>query len=231
MKVKRIKTFVKGLDKNLKGGVPEGSMVLIAGKPGTMKSSLAFNVLYHNTKEEKLRTVYVSLEQSRDSLLANMKGLGMDVAGLEEELSVLDLGMIRKKLAHMTSQTWMEVFKMYVKNLKANVGIDVLVIDSLAVLELMAKLRTPREELFHIIHWLKDMEVTAFIVTEMAQGSEEFCEHGEDFLADGIVHLDMRREGNSVNLYLSVLKMRLTDHKRSYYPLIYDKDGFEIVVE
>ncbi|KYK27717.1 MAG: hypothetical protein AYK23_05805 [Candidatus Proteinoplasmatales archaeon SG8-5] len=124
MNVKRVRTFVKGLDKNMDGGIPEGSMVLIAGQPGTMKSSFAFNILYHNTAKAGLRSVYVSLEQSRDSLLANMKGLGMDISKLNEELSVLDLGMIRKKLAHMTSQTWMEVFKMYLKNLKANIARD-----------------------------------------------------------------------------------------------------------
>jgi circadian clock protein KaiC len=231
MKVNRIKTYVKGLDKNLDGGIPVGSMVIIAGKPGTMKSSLAFNVLYHNAVREKRNCVYVSLEQGRESLLANMKGLGMSLGPGNDELSVLDLGMIRKKLAHMTSQTWMEVFKMYVKNLKANMGIDLLVIDSLAVLELIAKLQDPREELFHVFQWLMDMEVTGLIVTEMTPGSDEFCRYGEDFLADGIFHLDLRREGNSVNLYLSVLKMRLTEHKRSYFPLIYDKDGFEIVVE
>ena len=30
MKIKRVKTFVKGLDKEMEGGIPEGSMVMIA---------------------------------------------------------------------------------------------------------------------------------------------------------------------------------------------------------
>ncbi len=230
MKIKRVKTFVKGLDKEMGGGVPEGSMVLIAGKPGTMKSSLAFNILYHNAKKGK-NGVYISLEQGKESLLANMKGMGMKADPLDMKLSVLDLAMIRKKLIDMTSTTWLEVFKMYVKNLKKNMDVELLVIDSLAVLELMSKLTDPRVELFHIFEWLKDMEVTAFMVTEMKQDSNEFCRSGEDFLTDGIVHLDMRREGNSVNLYMSVVKMRQTNHKRGYFPLIFDKDGFEVVIE
>jgi len=30
---------------------------------------------------------------------------------------------------------------------------------------------------------------------------------------------------------LSVVKMRQTGHKRGYFPLIYDKDGFELVAQ
>ena len=229
MKITRIKTFIKGLDKEMSGGVPEGSVVLIAGKPGTMKSSLAFNILYHNANIDDVSGVYVTLEQSRESLLSNMDGLGMKLGGLEKEISVLDLGMIRKKLTQLTNQTWMEVFKMYLQNLKKNMDIKVVVIDSLPVLEVMAKFQNPREELFHFFEWLRDMDVTAFLITEMQQGSDQFCKYDEDFLSDGIIHLDLKRENNMVNLFLGVVKMRQTGHKRGYSPLIFDKDGFEIV--
>ena len=115
--MKRIKSYVKGLDNEMQGGIPDGSVILVAGKPGTMKSSFAFNILYHNANKDDKSGVYVTLEQGRDSLLANMEGLGMKLSGLEKEISVLDLGMIRKKLIQLTNQTWMEVFKMYLKNL------------------------------------------------------------------------------------------------------------------
>jgi len=229
--MKRIKTYVKGLDKEMQGGIPEGSVVLVAGKPGTMKSSFAFNILYHNANRDDKSGVYVTLEQGRDSLLTNMEGLGMKLSGLEKEISVLDLGMIRKKLIQLTNQTWMEVFKMYLKNLKKNMDIKLVVIDSLPILEVMAKFNSPREELFHFFEWLRDMNVTAFLITEMEQGSDKFCQNSEDFLSDGIVHLDLRREDNLVNLYLSIVKMRQTSHKRGYFPLIFDKDGFEIVTD
>ncbi len=229
--MKRIKTYVKGLDNEMQGGIPEGSVIMIAGKPGTMKSSVAFNILYHNANKEDKSGVYVTLEQGRDSLLANMDGLGMKLSGLEKEISVLDLGMIRKKLIQLTNQTWMEVFKMYIKNLKKNMDIELIVIDSLPILEVMARFESAREELFHFFEWLRDMEVTAFLITEMEQGSDKFCQYGEDFLSDGIIHLDLRREGNQVNLFLSIVKMRQTGHKRGYFPLILDKEGFEVVTD
>ena len=79
----RIKTFVKGLDERLEGGVPKNSVVLVAGKAGSMKSSFCFSILYHQAISEGRRGVYISLEQNRQSLLEHMLGLGMDVTDMD----------------------------------------------------------------------------------------------------------------------------------------------------
>ena len=230
MAEQRVRTYVRGLDEQLQGGIPAGHVVLLAGKPGTMKSSLAFHMIYENAKNDGRGGVYATLEQSRESLLANMGGLGMDVTGLEKRLSVLDLSLIRKKLKQLSNKSWIEVFKMYIDNLDKTVDISCLVIDSLPVLEVMGKFEDPREELFRLFEWLRDLGITSLLITEMEQDSDKFCHYGEDFLSDGVIHLDLRREDRNVNLYLSVVKMRKTAHARGYYPLIYDEGGFELVV-
>lgn len=229
MPLPRIRTYIRGLDEQLQGGIPKSHVVLISGKPGTMKSSVAFHVLYHNARTEGLGCVYVTLEQSRESLLENMSGLGMDTKGLETKLSVLDLGLIRKKLKQLANKSWLEVFKMYIDNLDKTMDIAVLVIDSLPVLEVMAKFEDPRDDLFRFFEWLRELEITTFLIAEMEQDSSRFCQNGEDFLSDGIVHLDLRRDDRQVNLFLSVVKMRKTAHRRGYYPLIWDEGGFEVV--
>lgn len=228
MTVDRLRTYIRGLDEQLQGGVPRGHVVLIAGKPGTMKSSVAFNILYHNARDER-GGAYVTLEQGRESMLDNMAGMGMDIKGLEKNMSLLDLAMIRKKLKQLSKQSWIEVFKMYVNNLRKSMDIDLLAVDSLPVLQVMAKFEEPRDELFRFFEWLRDLDITTFLITEMKQDSDRFADHGEDFLSDGIVHLDLRREDRIVNLFLSVVKMRKTGHKRGYFPLIFVDGGFEIV--
>jgi len=225
----RVRTYIRGLDEQLQGGIPKGHVVLLAGKPGTMKSSVAFNMLYNNARNDGNGCVYVTLEQSRESLLENMTGLGMDIKGLESKLSVLDLALIRKKLKQLTNKSWLEVFKMYVDNLDKSMDITILVIDSLPVLEVMAKFEDPRDDLFRFFEWLRELDITTFLIAEMEQDSDKFCQNGEDFLSDGIVHLDLRRDDRQVNLFLSVVKMRKTAHRRGYYPLIFDEGGFEAV--
>ena len=229
MPAPRIRTYIRGLDEQLQGGVPKAHVVLLAGKPGTMKSSVAFNMVFSNAKNDGIGCVYVTLEQSRESLLENMAGLGMDPKGLESKLSVLDLGLIRKKLKQLSNKSWLEVFKMYVDNLDKTMDIGVLVIDSLPVLEVMAKFEDPRDDLFRFFEWLRELEITTVLIAEMEQDSDKFCTNGEDFLSDGILHLDLRREDRQVNLFVSVVKMRKTAHRRGYYPLIFDEGGFEVV--
>ena len=230
--VERIRTYVRGLDEHLSGGIPKGHVILIVGEPGTMKSSLAYYILYNNAKYNGIGGVHISLEQSRTSLVENMAGLGMsDYAKVGKKISVLDLGFIRKKMTQLGNQTWMEVFKMYTQNLKKNMDYELLVIDSLPVLEVMAKFKDAREELFHFFEWLRELEVTSFLLGEMPQDTVRFSQHGEDFLADGVIHLDLKRERNTVNLFLGIAKMRKTGHKRGWFPLIYDRKGFEIVTD
>lgn len=228
MPARRIRTYIRGLDDQLQGGIPEGHVVLVAGKPGTMKSSLAFNVLFNNAKNNG-NGVYVTLEQGKESMLDNMSGMGMDIAGLEKRMSVLDISMIRKKLKQLSNQSWLEVFKMYLGNLKKSMDLGLLVVDSLPVLKVMAKFNDPRDDLFRLFEWLRDLKVTTFLIAEMAQDTEKFCQDGEDFLSDGIIHIDMRRDDRVVNLFLSIVKMRKTAHSRGYFPLIFDKGGFEVV--
>ncbi|UCF09195.1 MAG: hypothetical protein JSW28_00930, partial [Thermoplasmata archaeon] len=51
MKESSYPTYINGLDKQLEGGIPEEHIVLIAGAAGTMKSSIAYNILYNNVKQ------------------------------------------------------------------------------------------------------------------------------------------------------------------------------------
>ncbi|RLF47742.1 MAG: circadian clock protein KaiC [Thermoplasmata archaeon] len=227
-----IRTYVKGLDEHLGGGIPEGHVVLIVGEPGTMKSSLAYSILYYNAKHNGISGIHASLEQSRESLLANMESMGMKIdRETGKRISVLDLGFIRKKMVQLGNQTWLEIFKMYVKNLKVSMDSKILVVDSLPVLEIMSKFKDPRIDLFHLFEWFRDLHITTFLIHEQPHGVPILAQHGEDFLADGVIHIDMCRIENTVKLYLGILKMRRCKHSRRYFPLIYEGGRFEIVAE
>ncbi|MDD1771527.1 MAG: AAA family ATPase, partial [Methanomassiliicoccales archaeon] len=155
---KRLKTFIEGFDRILEGGIPQGHTVLVAGTPGTMKSSLTYYMLYNHALESKLVSVYVTLEQSRDSLLRQMEKMGMDTDKVKDLVHVLDLAIIRKKLKEISGGTsWMQVFKTYITNLRENLKFDILVVDSMEVLETMAEIRNRRTDLFYLFEWMRDL--------------------------------------------------------------------------
>src|SRR5881409_520791 len=99
-----VKTFVKGFDSDvLGGGVPPGSVVLLRGPSGSMKSSLAYYVLYHNALAGT-PGLYVTLEQSAGSLLEHVASLGLKATTVSDALPILDLSRGREHLEEMVAK-------------------------------------------------------------------------------------------------------------------------------
>ncbi len=227
-----VKTYVDGLDEVLGKGIPESSIVLVSGAPGTMKTSLTFQILHANARNG-VRGLYVSLEQSRASLLDHTEGLGYRLDDVEGILSVLDLAALRKRMTGPVDQPWLDLFKLYAKGLRSSFNYRLLVIDSLDALEILAKFRDVRKELFSLIRWLRGLDCTVFLLGELPSedGSgarASFAKHKEEYLADGIVHLRLARQGEfGMQRQLRVVKMRGTRHDTDYHALVFD-NGFKV---
>src|SRR3990170_5657115 len=92
-----VRTFIRGFDEDvLRGGIPEGHVVLVRGASGTMKSSLAYYILYNNALEGR-PGLYVTLEQSAASLLEHVASLGLRATAVSEPLPILDLSQGREQ--------------------------------------------------------------------------------------------------------------------------------------
>src|SRR2546425_1098601 len=95
METKKISTYIEGLDDVLGGGFPVGHVVLLSGLPGTMKSTLSYAILHGNARERGAKCLYVSLEQTRKSLEAQMAAMRFDVEAVRGDLHILDGGTRR----------------------------------------------------------------------------------------------------------------------------------------
>lgn len=231
----RIPTYVRGLDERMEGGVPRKFIVIVCGHAGTMKSSFSYSMLYNLAKQQGTKGMYLTLEQSRESLLSHMEKLGFDQEGMDD-LVVIDLAKVRKDVISSDQSgkeiDWVHSVLTAMKSYKDMFGCEVLVMDSLAALYALTTFKNPRGELFHFFEQLRDLDITTFLISEMPTDRNVFGEYGvEDFLSDGIIHLLVERQGNVANLYVSVNKMRKTNHERGYFPLIFESGGFEIVTD
>jgi KaiC/GvpD/RAD55 family RecA-like ATPase len=225
----RVPTYIEGFDEKMNGGIPRGHNILILGEPGTMKSSIAFYILYKNAYEKDLKGAYITLEQSREGLLDHIDSMGLDFNQVKDNISLVDLSLIRKNLDKLGQQTWAQIFKMYAQNLKKNMDYDILVLDTLPVLELLANFAEPRNDLFHLFEWLKELDATTILISEMSQSARDFGKYGEDFLADGIIHLTMQNvDGVTIQRRIRCVKMRGTNHSPDYYTLLYGDGEFQV---
>ncbi|MEM4160992.1 MAG: ATPase domain-containing protein [Thermoplasmata archaeon] len=229
----RIPTYIKGLDERMEGGIPKKYIVLVCGHAGTMKSSFTYSVLYHSAKRG-IKGMYITLEQSRESLLEHMQKLGF-TDYVSENLIVVDLAKVRKDIGMQPDQKeidWLGSLINALKAYKNMFGCEIMVLDSLAALYSLTDFKNPRSDLFSFFEKIRDLGLTALLISEMPTDKQVFGLYGiEDFLSDGIIHLATEKSGNSVNLFLGVVKMRKTNHDRGYFPLIFDNGVFEIVTD
>ncbi len=250
--IRRIPLYVDGLDEKMEGGVPEGHIVLVCGAAGTMKSSVSFNSVYNEAAMHGKIGLYISLEQSYPSLLNHIINMGYDLskvnillinnlsnisAQLEQirnskrgTLIFADLGCIRReikdiKVTATVNEGWINVIKNLVKKIKSELELDLFVLDSLSALYVLSKFENPRVELFYIFQFLKDLDVTTYLISEMPLDGSRYSEFGvEDFLCDGIIHIRLTQFRRQVVREISIVKMRATNAKTDVFSLEF-KDG------
>src|SRR2546422_8514494 len=186
LEVPILQTYVDGLDRVLGGGIPRGSTVLVAGTPGTMKTSLILWIMHENARTHGTKSLYVSLEQDMDSLKAGAARMGMGNLH-ESAVYILDMGQLRRGL-HRSESTkdWFTIILEIVKEAVSSSGYEVLAIDSLEALYALSDLKTHRREMFHFLTSLKELGLTTFLIEETPFGSTRLAHGGGDLLADGI---------------------------------------------
>src|SRR5437899_6627791 len=193
MPVNRIPTHVRGFDEALSGGLPEGYVTLGSGAPGTMKSSFCFSILYQNALQDGRKSAYFTLEQSKDILLEHMAELGFTDEKAFKNMMVLDMGTVRKNLNFLQARgTWIELFKMYASNFMKAEKISLLVVDSMDVMETMAKFQDRRTDLYYFFEWLRDLGPTSLVISENPADQPVTAHYPDDsYLADRTIQLGL----------------------------------------
>lgn len=235
----RIKTFVEGYDENLGGGIPSRHVVLIAGSPGTMKSSFAYSILYNNAISRGKKGLYISLEQNKENLEEQMTSLQMERKNAGDGLAVLDLAAMRIKLGNLEGEILMDMLKMYVENIKRSFDYDLLVLDSADALRILADFKDFKVEYFKLFKWLKGLKITSFLISELPYSSPgsrsayDFDVLGgtkKSYLADGILLLTMDQMGQfETQRRIRCVKMRGTAHDTGYFVLGFDSGRFSAI--
>ena len=217
----RIRTYIEGFDEVLGEGIEKRHIVLISGSTGTFKSSLALTILYNNLKRGGSKGLYLTLEESRESLLETMRNLNLDDFD-EDDLMIIDVGRMRADHESVDKEkNWFRVIKDFLRKKVKTEKISLVVLDSLNALTSMADTENVRNELFHFFNFLKGLDITSFIIKETpasANGGTS-VHYSEDFLSDGLIDLRFFELNGSVELRIRCLKLRHSSHSPDYMVL------------
>jgi KaiC/GvpD/RAD55 family RecA-like ATPase len=169
-----------------------------------------------------------------------VKGLSKLKSSEKNKLTIVDFGSIRKELRRSKSSSkktkgefafsddMVNTILRIAQTLVEKDLCDLIIIDSLTALYSLTELKDPRSEIFYLFEFLRDMGLTAFVISEESELQGKFSRFGiESYLVDGILHLQLTERNRKVTREINVVKMRSSDCNNDVFTLEFDGKKFK----
>jgi circadian clock protein KaiC len=228
-------TGINTLDKELNGGIPTGSTVLISGGSGVGKTTLSMQFLANGIAKGEKGVFFTATETVPK--LKKFQGVydffDEDLIN-SGDLSVIDLWSISDRLG-LNSEAYnfdeINILFEVIRDITKELDAKRLIIDSITSLCYRIQTREAiRDFLFKLGASLTALNCTTFLTSEIPPQIFQYSQYEiEEFIADGIIFLgDIERKGDLIRT-LQVIKMRGTPHGRSRFVLSMSSDnGIEL---
>jgi len=204
VQIKKLPTGVPGLDEIVGGGLPEFSFNIIAGAPGSGKTTLAHQFVFANASSERPALYFTVLGESAIKMLRYQQQYTFfDPSKLPDSIRFINLSQVvlEGDLSAVLDQITKEVEK-------ANPA--VVVVDSFRTM-----VRKPKSDMDlqsfiqRLALFLASWQATTFLIGEYAE--EELRDNPIFTVADGLLWLRQTTERNSIVRKLQIVKLRGQD--------------------
>ena len=217
---------IAGLDEMILGGLPTRSLLSVIGGAGTGKTTFALQFL-NEALESGDRGVYITLEQTRESILSTAEEKGWSFRDHVEagRLAVVALDPI--EMANSLASIRNDLARL-IESFEA----DRLVLDSVSLLEMMydhpAKRRS---EVFGFTRSLKEAGMTTLLTSEASDESSYSSRYGiVEYLTDAVFVLQYVRGSDfrETRLAVEIQKIRNANHSRETKPYEITNSGISV---
>jgi circadian clock protein KaiC len=223
-------TGIQGLDELTGGGLPKGRPTLLCGNAGCGKTLLAMEFLVHGAMDSGEPGVFMAFEENTEELVQNFASLGRDLKALVAQKKLaLEFVHIERSELEETGEYDLEGLFIRLGHAIDSIGAKRVVIDTVeALFSGLSNTAVLRAELRRLFRWLKEKGVTAIITGE--RGESNLTRYGlEEYVADCVILLDHRVEGQMATRRLRIVKYRGSTHGTSEYPFLIDEAGISIL--
>ena len=205
MTIMRRETGISGLDKLVNGGFPIPSTVLIGGAPGTGKTTLAVQSLFHGAKKGETGVYVTAISEPRwvvQKFLSEFTFFDQEALD-KEKIVFLE---IRKNLFEEPEKLLPKI-----KDIVERYEPQRVVIDPITPIKAaLDRTGGTREFLHALFEFLKGFNCSSMVTAEMSY--EDVPRSIEGYMVDGIIILSYPEEKMVRRKFLEVLKMRGTKH-------------------
>jgi len=230
--MKRVKTYIPGLDEILKGGLIQGRNILLSGPCGSGKSTLAMQFLYNGVMKNGEPGLYVTLEEQKEKIYQDMALFGMDLkkAELTKQFHLIGgpaatvktyMDKVDANMTHIIREVEEVVKKNKIKRV---------VIDSINLMTMLLKTDDERRRaLASLANSLSNLGCTSMLLSETKENSMDLSRYGiEEFIVDGVIVLYLMRQGSIFVPGIIVRKMRGSDHDKEIRVYKITSKGIEV---
>jgi circadian clock protein KaiC len=210
--VKKILSGVPGLDELLDGGLYERSSTVIAGPPGTGKTTFGVQFLHEGAASLNEPGIFITFEEFPETIYRDALNFGWDLKKCEAEGS---LKVIFTSPAVLKSE--LEKESGFIDKIVAAIGAKRIIVDSVTLMEQLTNDRQELRQIFNsLINGFKRLGLTTILTSEIPLlfGQESALDSSIGFVVDNIVLLRYVEIESELKTALTVLKARGSKHAK-----------------
>lgn len=233
--IERCETGIPELDQILRGGIPRGNVVLLAGGSGMGKTTLSMEFLAHGADKGE-PGLFLSVTEPVTVLERNAREYAFIQPRhfADGTIRLLDLRAILRKMGLGASVDYaLPDPEGLVEALEAIVreyGLKRLIIDSItAICQRLGETGRIRDFIFRLGMVLSEAGCTTILTSETPPRELRYSMFGvEEFISDGIIFLSEFERQNDLVRTLQVMKMRGTEHSRARFMMDISEFGISL---
>jgi circadian clock protein KaiC len=220
--VNRLPTGAAGLDFVLGGGLPAGSLVIVAGPPGSGKTILAQQICFANATSERRALYYTTWSEPHDKLIRHLEPFSFfDADALGERVEFLHLAELMSSDPGGLDAVSEEILR---QSFAARP--PVVVVDSSKALHDVVDADTLRRWVYDLASRVSHSDAVLILVGEYS--AEETRSQPEFAVADAILQLDNEAYGPIDRRWLRVRKLRGGETSSGQHSFHITQNGLEV---